>query len=148
MTVEIRIDAEQLNVQLADARRKVFDNQEPILIAAASGALALVSHRIHSEGKRADGSDIGQYSNGYIRTREKYNRGGDRKVVLSLTRQMENDFTVVDAGGKVGLGFNNFTNFQKAEWMEERYPDTYNLSEEEIAAVTEVIENYINGIFA
>lgn len=149
MAIEISVDtnfdrvAGGVNAALA----QIIAEQQPILIAAASGVLAQVSYRIHTEGKRSNGSDIGSYSNSYMRTRVKNNRGSDRRVILSLTRQMENDFTVVSQGEATGLGFNNRTNFEKATYMEARYPGTYDLSDDEEQTIVLVLNDYIDGIF-
>ena len=53
--------------------------------------------------------------------RPKYNRTNDTKVVLSLTRQMENDLTVVQTGNGYGIGYLNPDNFKKAMWCEATY---------------------------
>ena len=62
----------------------------------ATGIISTVHNRIHIQGKAADGSPIGSYENNYLRLRErKYGRLEGKKVVLSLTRQMEDDFSAV-----------------------------------------------------
>lgn len=50
-----------------------------------------------------------------------YNRENDSKVILSLTRQMENDLTVIAVGTGYGIGYLNPLNFKKAIWCEESY---------------------------
>jgi hypothetical protein len=81
------------------------------------------------------------------KARTNYNRGSDPKVILSLTRQMEQDFVPVAENGTYGLGFNNPHNFDKATWNEARYKGVYELSEDEIKIVEETITEYINGLF-
>lgn len=76
-----------------------------------------------------------------------YNRGSDPKVILSLTRQMEQDFVPIAENNVYGLGFNNPVNMDKAEWNEERYEGVYELSEDELKIAEEIITNYINGVF-
>lgn len=149
MPIEITIDSNfsQFKEEFEKQVREIVENANPILFAGASGILALVSQRIHVDGKRANGSAVGQYANSYLRIREKNNRGADRKIILSLTRQMENDFTVVEVNGNVGLGFNNQTNFEKATFMEARFPGTYFISAEEEQVFIDVIDAYINGLF-
>ena len=53
--------------------------------------------------------------------RPKYNRTADTKVILSLTRQMENDMSVVATGNGYGIGYLNPDNLKKARWNEETY---------------------------
>jgi hypothetical protein len=55
------------------------------------------------------------------KARPKYNRTADKKVILSLNRQMENDLSVVPSGNGYGLGYLNPLNYKKALWCEETY---------------------------
>lgn len=55
------------------------------------------------------------------KNRPTYNRGSDTKVVLSLTRQMENDMAVVPTGRGYGIGYLNPDNLKKARYCEETY---------------------------
>lgn len=145
--VSVTSNLDSVTADLQAKLLELVENSSPYLLAAATGVLSVVHDRIHVQGKRANGSDIGTYANSYIRMRAKNNRGADRKIILSLTRQMENDFSPVEDGGKTGLGFNNVTNFDKATWMEERFEGTYNLSAEEQLIVVQVLEDVINGVF-
>lgn len=150
MPVELIIDSDIRNerAEIGQLIQQIVENHNPILIAAGSGILSLVHNRIHGEGKRANGSAIGTYSNSYMRVRLKNNRGADRKKILSLTRQMENDFTIVAVSNAVGLGFNNDTNGAKARYMEADYPGTYLLSDTEEQEFVNIIEDYIRDLFA
>lgn len=77
-----------------------------------------------------------------------YNRTADTKVVLSLTRQMETDFTVVDNGSEIGLGFHNAENYNKSQYCEATYKKPiYNLTAEELAQVTQITEDFVNAVF-
>lgn len=53
--------------------------------------------------------------------RQKYNRSGDTMVILSLTRQMENDMSVVPTGKGYGIGYLNPDNLKKARYCETTY---------------------------
>lgn len=79
--------------------------------------------------------------------RPKYNRGPDTKVVLSLTRQMENDLHVIegDAPGTYGIGYLNPHNYDKALWCEATYnkPILTQLTKEELDLVEETKENFL-----
>lgn len=103
---------------------------------------APIRNRIHGEGKKADGSNIGKYSSSYLKVRERKNRGTDTKVILSLTGDMENDFTVQPTETGYGLGFSRENNYLKAKGNEEGnsrrkgYGKIYALtSEERILAI-------------
>ena len=94
-------------------------NNDKVMRAIADSALSLVRPRIHQQGKRADGQPIGTYSNSYLKYRvKKKNRENDGKVVLSLTRNLENDTQVVATETGYGIGFNNPENVKKADWLQ------------------------------
>lgn len=79
----------------------------------------LMTRRIHMEGQSADGSQIGTYNKDYLSLRrKKYNRTADTKIIVSLTRQLENDWNVIATDKGYGIGFLNPFNFQKARWVE------------------------------
>lgn len=67
--------------------------------------------------------DAGTFTQGKRKSeaRPRYNRTADTKVVASLTRQMENDLSVIPSGNGYGIGYLNPFNFQKSEWVEETY---------------------------
>lgn len=80
------------------------------------------------------------------KARPKYNRTGDSKVVLSLTRQMENDMKVVALKeGSYGIGFTNKHNYDKSQWTEKTYNrqgKIFSLSEKEKQAVIDIVKKF------
>lgn len=72
-----------------------------------------VKVRIYQDGIKSDGSQIGAYKNSYLKLREKrFNRTADSKIILSLTRQEESDFSLIATDPiktqtGYGLGFKN-----------------------------------------
>lgn len=52
--------------------------------------------------------------------RENYNRGSDTKVIVSLTRQLENNWSVMETQKGYGIGFTNPFNADKLRWVEEQ----------------------------
>lgn len=79
----------------------------------------LMTRRIHNEGMAADGSAIGTYNKDYLSLRKsKYQRSSDTKIIVSLTRQLENDWNVIATDKGYGIGFLNPHNFDKARWVE------------------------------
>lgn len=123
-------------------------NPEKVLRVVAQSMVAEVHDRIHEQGKDSNDAAIGEYSNSYmaLRTgnyknaektkdgklknagtnksgskRPMYNRTADKKVILSLTRQMENDFTVIALPDGYGLGYLNDENFKKSQYAENTY---------------------------
>lgn len=117
----------------------------------ATGIISTVHNRIHIQGKAADGSPIGSYENNYLRLRErKYGRLEGKKVVLSLTRQMEDDFSaVVTQDGTWGLGFKNPLNTDKSRWVQEHFEkNVYDLTAEEKDMVLEIGAEYLQKIIS
>lgn len=47
-----------------------------------------------------------------------YQRSKDTKIVVSLTRQLENDWAIFLLNNGKGIGFNNPYNYQKLKWVE------------------------------
>jgi hypothetical protein len=131
---------------LSDADGEVRDQ---MLRTMALDTVAQMKERIHVQGLDSNGKALGEYSNAYMKVREQNNRGTSRKVIYSLTRQMENDFSVVGGNGATGydLGFKNPDNAVKAEKLEARFGDTYKPTEAEVAHMVVVAEQFINDLF-
>lgn len=78
--------------------------------------------------------------------RPNYNRDSSTKVIISLTRQLENDYSVQPTNKGYGIGFNNKFNKEKSEWVEETYKKIiFNLSAEEKKYITERIDELVDG---
>lgn len=84
-------------------------------------------------------------------SRRVYNRDADPKVILSLTRQMENDLSVVETPDGYGIGYLNDFNYQKAIWCEETYkkPILSQLTSDELiyaeTAADKAVDNFLNN---
>lgn len=136
-----------VSIDLGDKLKAIASPQavDSLLRTVAVAMLGEVKTRIHEEGANAKGSPIGTYTNEYLKRRMKapYNRTASRKVILSLTGQMENDFKVINLGGSYGLGFSNQFNADKAEWNEERYGKVYALTTEEQKQVSLIVTDWV-----
>lgn len=81
-------------------------------------------------------------------SRPRYNRDSSTKVILSLTRQMENDMRVIATGPNAyGIGYSNPLNFNKSQWNEATYNlrgKIFSLSKTEITAVQIIAEKFVN----
>lgn len=141
--ITVTIQNDSLTAVFAELKEQITSK---VTRAVATSMLAVVKKRIHTDGLDAGGNKIGEYSSSYLKYREKkFNRNADKDVVLSLTRQMENDFTVIADNDVVGLGFNNPLNFQKAGWCEETYKKPiYALTEQEEVLATEIASQAVN----
>lgn len=94
-------------------------DRQALLRPVSFDLIALMTNRIHDQGRAADGTQIGNYSNSYLKLRAAKGRGKDEKVIVSLTRQLENDWAVIPTENGYGIGFKNPLNTQKAKWVEE-----------------------------
>ena len=86
------------------------------------------------------------------KNRKVYNRSNDTKVICSLTRQMENDMTIVSSGNGYGIGFLNADNRKKADYVEATYNKKIltRLTKEEkelaIKTATEFLPEYLKTV--
>jgi hypothetical protein len=108
---------------------------------ALTTVLAQHKKRIFNDGKAADGSQIATYSTNPISISKKnqarntgktYFKGGYGEyksaigknpgfVNLRNTDQMMMDYGLVVSGDDYGLGFQNEINYNKSQWMEEKF---------------------------
>lgn len=82
--------------------------------------------------------------------RPRYNRTADTKVIISLTRQMENDMTIIPTEKGYGIGYLNSDNADKVGYVEHTYmKDIFGLTEDEkqiaIDTATEFVKDKLNG---
>lgn len=126
-----------------------LEQSDTLLREIASGMLPTTRERIHERGQKADGSQIGEYGDKYLKLRQsKYNRTADRKVILSLTGQMENDYKVIPLSDtEYALGFDNQFNADKAEWNEDRFGQVWALTDEELEGVRAIVQEFITNAF-
>lgn len=125
---------------------EILKDREYLLRPLAIETIPNMKERIHKEGQASDGEQIGTYSNGYMRQREKNNRSEDRKIIVSLTRQLENDWAVLATTNGYGIGFNNLFNAQKAGWVEAvKKKIIFNLSADERTYIRERLQELVNG---
>ena len=117
-SLTITTNLDQILSNLGQSFHTIMDKNY-LLRPVAIETIPLMTERIHVEGKASDGGGIGSYSNGYLRQREKSGRGKGTKVIVSLTRQLENDWSVLETPNGYGIGFTNSFNAQKLRWVEE-----------------------------
>lgn len=139
--------------QFTEAMREKFEllgNKEYLLRPVMFGLVDLMTNRIHNNGLAADGNAIGSYSNGYMRTRAKAGRQEGKKVVISLTRQLENDWSVKERSVQptpkgYGIGFLDKHNYDKSQWVEKTYKKPiFSLTESEQAYALDYINDLVN----
>jgi len=166
--IELKSNIDQAAAKVKKAIAGIeFDK---LLRTVAIGMLGEVHDRVHKRGMDASGAAIGTYSSSYLKFRNEgfqsttvrrgpkkgsprpvmtYNRGGDSKVILSLSRQMENDMAVMKTNNGYGIGYNNQANRDKVQWIEE---DTYKkkiltkLTPAEEKKVVQIAIDFINTV--
>jgi len=81
-----------------------------------------------------------------------YNKPNDRKVILSLTSHMEQDFAdtpPIPVQNGYGIGFTEDFSHDKAIWNEERYgKPIWDLTKEENQLAKEIVSKYVDEINA
>jgi len=147
-----RMAAVKVNIDFSKVLSKVdsifekLQDKEYLLRPLAVETIANMKERIHKDGAATDGAQIGTYSNGYIRTRAENSRGEGRKVIVSLTRQLENDYAVLGTTTGYGIGFNNPFNRQKAGWVEDGQKKIiFNLSGHEKDYIKNRLNELVDG---
>lgn len=113
----------------------------------AVSLMAVMRERIHTQGKDSSGAPIGTYTPAYMRTRIKAKRGTNTKVILSLTRAMEDSYEVYPIANGYGIGFNTMENMQKARWCEDTYKKPiFAPTAEERALVKQIADDFITKV--
>ena len=127
------------------AKFRELDNPETVSRAAAIALMPELHYRIHTSGKKTDGSAIGTYSNSYLKLRQsKYNRTADSSVIASLTKQLELAYTLkaTDKGYTIDNLGNKIQGESKTktEFLEEKYGAIWQLTEKE-RELTQIVAN-------
>lgn len=143
--VTIQTNLPQLTADLVEGL-DLLTNKDYIPRALAFDLLDSITQRVHIDGVASDGGQIGTYSRDYLSLRQrKYNRSSDPKKIVSLTRQLENDWSVIATDNGYGLGFKNPFNLQKAEWVEEQSErEIWDLTVSEQQLVDEIVQKLVD----
>jgi hypothetical protein len=144
----IKTNLPEVTTKLQEVLAKL-GNKEYLPRLLAFGVIDKVTNRIHIEGEASDGGQIGTYNSRYLKLREeKYNRKSDTKIIVSLTRQLENDWAVLATDKGYGIGFNNAFNKQKAKWVEERKDRTiFSLTTTEQEYIQKTAQELVTNAF-
>ena len=111
--------------------------------------LTITSERIFTDGKSSDGQKIGDYSDSYMKVRERKKWPDSTKVILQAGRQMVLDFSLVLEGDKWGLGFKNSDNQNKSEWVEITFEKSiFAHTDSEVTEFTNIMQNEVNRVLA
>jgi len=127
---------------------ELLENKDYLLRPLATETIPLMKERIHENGEATDGTQIGTYANSYMAARERAGRGESRKIIVALTSQLEQDWSVQPTDKGYGIGFNNQFNADKARWVEENKGKIiFNLSADEKKYISERLQELVNEAF-
>lgn len=128
-----------IGLKLTDMQRDKMTRLQAVSL------MAVMRDRIHVQGKDSSGAPIGTYTPRYIKyTRVKAKRGVSNKVILSLTRAMEDSYEVYPIENGYGIGFNTMESMQKARWCEDTYKKPiFAPTPEEEALVKQIADDFI-----
>ena len=145
-SIKINTNLAEVSGRIAAKLEKLKD-KDYLLRPVCFDLIELMKVRIHENGLAANNSPIGTYSNAYLRLRQKkYQRSADSKVIVSLTRQLENDWSVIATTRGYGIGFKNQFNLQKARWVEQsKQAEIFSLSNDENKYASELINDLVRA---
>lgn len=125
---------------------------EKVMRVALTTLMAVHKPRIYAEGLDANNQQIGTYSTkpisisrkrqardtgqtrfdgGYAQYKSMIGKGGN--VNLRDTDQMMMDYQIIQNGGQWGFGFQNTENFNKSQWLQDKYDkDIFDVSNKEL----------------
>lgn len=129
---------------------KKLGDKEYIPRTLSFDLIDLMTKRIHIDGVASDGSQIGTYNKDYLSLRRRrFNRSADSKIIVSLTRQLENDWNVIATDDGYGIGFLNSHNFDKARWVEQnKAKKIFSLSATEQQYVNDTVDQLVKDALA
>lgn len=125
---------------------------------ALTSVMAIHKPRVFESGQDADKSKIGTYSTkpisiskknqarntgktyfpgGYAEYKQAIGKGGD--VNFRNTDQMQADYQIIQNGDRFGFGFTNHFNFEKSQWLQDKYDkDVFDLTQQELDVLGDV----------
>lgn len=125
---------------------------------ALTSVMAIHKPRVFESGKDASKSKIGTYSTkpisiakdkqarntgktyfkgGYAEYKNAIGKGGD--VNFRNTDQMQADYQIIASGGQFAFGFQNAENWNKSQWLQDKYnKDVFDLTQEELNVLGDV----------
>lgn len=144
-----------LEVNISDAFENVANviksKSKEISREISNAVSTVMAERIFTKGIASDGTQIGTYSSKYLKYREKnYPHPTDPIVTVSLTRQLENNFGVVEADNEsYGIGVIDSEIGAKMGYVESIKDKTISdMTDEEselaAEAASKALERYLN----
>lgn len=148
-SIKLSVNILEPSKRLANKLEKLKD-KEYLFRQVCFDLVDLMTKRIHVDGNASDNTPIGTYNPGYLKRRvAHFKRDSDPKIVVSLTRQLENDWSVIATAKGYGVGFKNSFNLKKARWVEAiKDKKIFRLSANENRYAINAINNLVNKIIS
>jgi hypothetical protein len=143
-TIKVNTNIAEVSARISAKLEKLKD-KEYLLRPVCFDLIELMKIRIHEKGRDKYNSAIGTYSSGYLRYRQKHHqRSNDTQIIVSLTRQLENDWSVIATPKGYGIGFKNVFNLKKARWVEAiKKKEIFQLSADENKYASDLINDLV-----
>lgn len=104
-TIKITSNAVVVLARIAN-KIELLKDPQMLLRPVCIELIPMITERIHERGIDANGRAIGTYSPGYLKyTRKDYKRGPSAKVIVSLSRKLENEWGVIPTDKGYAIGF-------------------------------------------
>lgn len=141
-------------------------HSEKAMRTALTSVMAIHKPRIYESGADSSKSQIGTYSTNPIsisrknqarNTGKTYFKGGYAEYKSAIgkggtvnfrnTDQMMMDYQIIQIGKQFGFGFQNTENFNKSQWLQEKYDkDVFDISEDELKVLGDVHQAEVNKL--
>jgi 5'-3' exonuclease len=134
---------------LVDLKKRVLTlaQTDSLLREIATSMETVTRTRIHEQGIKSDGSQIGTYSPSYLELRREQQDRSNTNVNLVFTGDMETDYKIIPISDtEYGLGYTDDKNADKAKWITERYGRIFALTDDELEQVRDIIREYLNKL--
>ena len=134
---------------LVDLKKRVLTlaQTDSLLREIATSMLSVTRTRIHGQGIKSDGSQIGTYSPSYLELRKEREGRSNTNVNLVFTGDMERDYKIIPISDtEYGLGYTDEMSVKKAQWNTERYGRIFALTDDELDQVRNIIKEYLNKL--
>jgi 5'-3' exonuclease len=134
---------------LVDLKKRVLTlaQTDSLLREIATSMESVTRTRIHEQGIKSDGSQIGTYSPSYLELRREQQDRSNTNVNLVFTGDMETDYKIIPISDtEYGLGYTDDNNADKAKWITERYGRIFALTDDELEQVRDIIKEYLNKL--
>ncbi len=150
--------------QITEKLKKVI-HSDKVMRVSLTTVLAIQKPRIFQQGQDSRGGKIGTYSTnpisiskknqarntgktyfpgGYAQYKNDIGKGGT--VNFRNTDQMMMDYQLIVSGDQYGFGFQNHFNYEKSEWLQDKYDkNVFDLTEQELNVLADTLKAQVEA---